>query len=247
MSTSIPAVQNTSSIKDAEFVKLTIDFTNGTTSISRSLFFSSSYKVETIGGNNYNDLGGLLAISAYQRDISSSGFDTSVTLTGLDPTYIYFVAGGPASSPIPVSGQSDIPVGYYPLIKGSKVEIRRGFYDNNFNMTSSVLRYTGIITSYVIQEERDNTFEALNDTYTISLQSSAYRQILENRIAGRKTNQQSMQYWFPTDTSMNSVAGLEGKQFDFGKNPVVGSTDGSGNSGDVGGGGGGGTFEREQP
>jgi hypothetical protein len=43
---------------------------------------------------------------------------------------------------------------------------------------------------------------------------------LENRIAGRKTNQQSMNYWFPTDTSMNRVAGLEGKQFDFGK-PVV--------------------------
>lgn len=217
MSTNIPAVQGTPTIRDAEFVKLTVNFTDGTTTTTRSLYFSSSFKTETVSGASYSDLGGLLSISAYQRDISSSGFDTSITLTGLDPQYIYFVAGGPATAPVPVPGQSDIPIGYYPLIKGSTVEIRRGFYDDNYVMTSTVLRYTGIITSYVIQEERDNTFEALNDTYTISLQSSAYRQVLENRIAGRKTNQQSMNYWFPNDTSMNRVAGLEGKQFDFGK------------------------------
>lgn len=241
MSTNIPAVQGTPTIRDAEFVKLTINFSNGSNIITRSLYFSSSYKVETVGGANYSDLGGLLAVSAHQRDIASSGFDTSIALTGLDPQYIYFVAGGPATAAIPVPGQSDIPIGYYPLIKGSQVEIRRGFYDSSFVLTSTVLRYTGLITSYVIQEERDNTFEALNDTYTISLQSSAYRQVLENRIAGRKTNQQSMNYWFPTDTSMNRVAGLEGKQFDFGK-PVV-----TGGGGSDAGGGSVVIDQREQP
>lgn len=234
MSTSIPAVQNTSTIRDAEFVKLSVIFTNGSAQTTRYYYFSTSYKPETIGGDTYADLGALLGISAHQRDITSSGYDTSVMITGLDPQYIYLVAGGPATAPIPVSGQSDIPVGYYPLIKGSKLEIRRGFYNTNFVLTSNVLRYTGIITSYVIEENRDNSFEALNDTYSISLQCSAYRQVLENRIAGRKTNQQSWQYWYPTDTSMNRVTGLEGKQFDFGKDPVSGST-----------GGGGGGYERD--
>jgi hypothetical protein len=231
MSTTIAAVNNTAVIRDAEFIKLAIVFTNGTTQTTRYYYFSTSYKPETISGDTYADLGALTGVSAYQRDISSSGFDTSVTITGLDPLYIYLVAGGPATAPIPVTGQSDIPVGYYPLIKGSTVQIRRGFYDSNMVLTSNVLRYTGIITSYVIQEERDNTFEALNDTYTISLQCSAYRQVLENRIAGRKTNQQNWQYWYPTDTSMNRVAGLEGKQFDFGKDPVTGSAGGTGGNG----------------
>jgi len=228
MSTNIPAVQNTPTIRDAEFVKLVVNFSNGSNLISRTLYFSSSYKTETVSGNSYTDLGGLLAVSAHQRDITSSGYDTSITLCGLDPYYIYFVAGGPATAAIPVTGQSDIPIGYYPLIKGSMIEIRRGFYDSSYALTSTVLRYTGLITSYVIQEERDNTFEALNNTYTISLQSSAYRQILENRIAGRKTNPQSMKYWFSTDTSMDRVPGLEGKKFDFGQTPYSGSSDGGG-------------------
>lgn len=231
MSTNIPAVQNTSQIRDAEFVKLSIVFTNGSAQTTRYYYFSTSYKPETIGGNTYAELGALLGISAHQRDITSSGYDTSVMVTGLDPMYIYLVAGGPASVPIPVSGQADIPVGYYPLIKGSQLEIRRGFYDSNFMLSSTALRYTGIITSYVIEENRDNDIEALNDTYAISLQCSAYRQVLENRIAGRKTNSTSWKYWYPTDTSMDRVAGLEGKQFDFGKDPVTGTSNGTGGNG----------------
>lgn len=217
MSTNIPQVQNTPLIRDSEFIKLNVVFTNGTTTINRSFYFSTSYKSETINGETYNELGGLLSVGSHQRDITSSGFDTTIILTGLDPFYIYIVAGAPATSEIPVTGQDPIPVGYYPLIKGSTVEIRRGFYDDNYQLTNSVLRYTGLITSYNIQEERDNTFEALNDTYTISLNSSAYRQVLENRVTGRRTNSQSWKYFNSSDTSMDRVAGLESKQFDFGK------------------------------
>lgn len=232
MTTSIPAVANTAQIRDAEFVKLTVTFTNGNDRIQRSFFFSSSYQSETISGDTYGELGALMSISGQQRGITSTGYDTTVNITGLDSYWIYVVAGGPATSPIPVTGQADIPVGYYPILKGSTVEIRRGFYDTNYTLTSTALRYTGIITNYSINENRDVGVEALNDTYTISLNSSAIRKVLENRIAGRKTNQQSWQYWYPTDTSMNRVAGLENKRFDFGKDPVTGtvSTTGGGSS-----------------
>lgn len=222
MATNIPAVQNTSTIRDAEFVSLTVTFTNGVAQTQRTFYFSNSYKAEVIGGNTYTYLGAIMGVSASQRDIQTSGFDTAITLVGVDPLWIYVVAGAPATQPIPVSGQAPIPVGYYPLIKGSTVTIRRGFYNANYILTSTVLRYTGIVTSYAINEERDNNYEALNDTYAISLQCSAYRRVLENRISGRKTNPTSWKYWFPADTSMDRVPGLSTKQFDFGKQVTTG-------------------------
>jgi hypothetical protein len=206
-------------IIDAEFVKLTVNFTNGSTIISRNFNFSTSYRSHVVNGETYSELGALVNITGTQRDISSSGYDTGITLTGLDPYWIYVVAGAPATTEIPVTNQLPIPVGYYPLIKGSKAYIYRGFFDDNYNLVTSALRYTGIITSYTIAENRDTDFDALDDTYTINLQCSAYRQVLENRIAGRKTNSTSWKYVNAADTSMDRVSGLEGKKFDFGKDP----------------------------
>jgi hypothetical protein len=231
MSTNIPAVQNTPTIRDAEFVSLQVTFTNGVTQTNRTFYFSTSYRQETIGGNVYTELGALIGVTASQRDIQASGFDTAVTLVGVDSYWIYVVAGAPATQPIPVPNQAPIPVGYYPLIKGSIVTIRRGFYNTNYILTSTVLRYTGLVTSYAINEERDNGIEILNDTYTISLQCSAYRRVLENRISGRRTNPTAWKYWFAGDTSMDRVPGLESKQFDFGKPVITGNDSNPSNGG----------------
>lgn len=241
MATPIPSVQNTPRIASAEFVSLLVTFTNGTTQIQRSLHFSSSYKPETISGITYRDLGALMAVGTHQRDITSTNYDTAIGITGIDPYYIYWVAGGPATAPVPVPGQADIPIGYYPMIKGSTVTITRGFYNDNYILTGNALRFTGIVTSYSIQEQRDSDIAALNDTYTIALQCSSYLTVLENRVAGRKTNSVSWKYFNPSDTSMDRVAGLENKQFDFGK-PVEAGTGGS-----VGGSSGGTTIETTYP
>jgi hypothetical protein len=225
MSTPITPVQNTSVIRTAEFVKLVITFTNNINRITRTLYFSNSYKSETISGDTYTQLGVLLGIGSTQRDINASGYDTNIGLTGLDNSYLYFVAGGPASSPVPVTGQPDIPIGYYPIIKGSIISITKGFYNSNYTLTNTFLRYTGLVTSYVIKEDRDE--DSKTDFYTINLQCSAYRRLLENKTSGRKTNQKTWEYWsnkmyplLPLDTSMNRVAGLQDVKFDFGK-PVV--------------------------
>jgi hypothetical protein len=212
----IPQV-NTNKLIDAEFVKLKVTFTNGTTRIQRQYCFSSSYRKETIDGDLYADFGGLLGVGTYQRSILSTSYDTSVSVCGLDPNYIYMVAGSPATVEIPVEGQQPIPVGYYPLIKGSELQIRRGFYDTNYQLVNTSVRYTGIVTAYYIQEERDSDFAALNDTYTITLQSSSLAKVIDNRVAGRKTNEQSMKFWYPSDTSMDRVSGLENTTFNFGK------------------------------
>ena len=105
-------------------------------------------------------------------------------------------------------------------IRGSKLEITRGFYDNNYNLTSNAHRFTGIVTNYQITEERQDQ----DDNYTVSLMASSFKSILENRIAGRKTNSESWKEYNPTDTSMDRVPSLADRAFSFGQEPKQGAT-----------------------
>lgn len=231
----IPAVQNTTVLRSAEFVRLNVIFTNGSAQTTRVIGFSTAYKAETIDGVTYTELGGLVGIGSTTRDLVATQGDTTFALTGIDSQYIYFVAGGPLTAPLPLTtlvggvAQPPIPVGYYPLIKGSEIQFYRGFYNSSQVLQSSVLRYTGIITSYTIEEDRQFQAQDL-DVYTIQLNSSSYRGVLERRFAGRKTNEKSWKFWSPTDTSMDRVVALQNQLFDFGKPVASGSPSDPGTS-----------------
>ena len=193
----IPQVNNVPYVNNAEFVKLTIINPDSSTTVHT---FSSSYKSETIDGSVYTPLGGLLAVGTQQRDLRVTSSDTSISLSGLMSENIYIVLGT--------------------QIKGSTIEIWRGFYNDNYILVNTVRRYTGVITSYSIQEEiSDET-----DNFTVSINCSAYKSILENRLAGRKTNSNSWKQYNPTDISMDKVQALDNTYFDFGK--VVNSSGG---------------------
>jgi hypothetical protein len=211
--TAIDAALASEKIIDAEFIKLYVpgaSYAGGPT-----YYFSTSFKNETITDPDmidgvttgtsvaYTPLGGLVSISGHQRDLSVTSFDTVVTLVGIDPTKIGFV----------------LEVGNNPNntqhggLKGSKIQIYRGFYDSNYNLIDTPqLRYTGVVTSYTLTEDRQDKIDA----FTIALHCSSYKTILENRTAGRVTNQSSWQNFAPTDVSMNRVAGLSKTTFPFG-------------------------------
>ena len=199
MTTYIPQVDNTTYVNNAEFVKLTVTNNDNTTTIYT---FSTSYKDETIDGVVYLALGGLIGVGAQQRDIRVTSYDTTITLSGVGPENIYAVLGT--------------------KIKGSLIEIYRGFYDVNYELENVVLRYNGIITSYTVTEELAVLDK--NDVFMVSVNCSSYKTILENRISGRQT---SPNHWneYPdapatTDTSMVNVPNLINAYFDFGK-PVT--------------------------
>lgn len=191
----IPEVNGVPYVNNAEFVKLTLNLANGNSSIYT---FSTSYKSESFGGTSYSPLGGLLNISTQQRDLTATSYDTAITLSGVDQTNIFYV----------LSDQY--------LIKGSKIQFYRGFYDNNYNLDTSnvVLRYTGIVTSYTIQENVD--MDLMNDTYTVTLNCSNYKTVLENYVSGRNTNPSSWRQFYPNDRSMDNVPNLINAVFDFG-------------------------------
>ena len=191
----IPEVNNQPIVNNAEFIKLTVydEFNLPTTHT-----FSSSYKPEVIDGQLYLALGGLLNIGTQQRDLRVTGSDTTITLSGLESENIYLVMGT--------------------KIKGSLIEIWRGFYGPDYLLVNTVRRYNGVVTSYTITEDiqqNDNI-----DNFVISINCSAYKTVLENRISGRKTNANSWKQFNATDISMDNVQAISEAYFDFGK-PVT--------------------------
>lgn len=168
--------------------------------------FSSAYQFETIDSQEYTPLGGLMAVGHQQRDMRVTSADTSVSISGIDGDNMATVLDT--------------------KIRGSKVEITRGFYGgdgnvaNNYILTSTAQRFTGIVTGYSIIEERQEN----DDNFTITLNASSYKTVLENRIAGRKTNPTSWKEFSPTDTSMDQIYSLADQWFDFGGKPSSGAT-----------------------
>lgn len=190
----IPAVANNKlTVNSAEFVKLTVFNDYANTANTSTYTFSTSYKEEQIGGVVYSPLGGLLAIGVQSRDLRVTSGDTSISLSGIDGNNIFVVLAN--------------------KVKGSQLEITRGFYSNTYVLTSTAKRFTGIVTSYNIDEERVSQ----EDNFTVTLNASSYKTVLENRIAGRKTNESSWQSFNSTDSSMNNVYSIADRGFDFGK------------------------------
>lgn len=201
----IPAVANNKPLViNAEFVKLTIFNDVSNTANVNVYTFSSSYRTETIDEVEYTPLGGMLAVGVQQRDIRATSADTSISISGIDGDNMDIVLGT--------------------KIKGSEIEIIRGFYDNNYILSNTAHRFTGIVTSYNIAEDRQDQ----TDNFTITLNASSFKAVLENRIAGRKTNQSSWQTFNSTDTSMNRVWKIAGTTFDFGAKVTATVVNGSG-------------------
>jgi hypothetical protein len=196
MSTLIPEVSGgDQNIRTAEFVRW-VKYDNATDTAT-TYTFSSAYKDETwtIDGQQvvFEAVGGLLSVGSQQKDISVSGFDTSIILMGVDPDEVWRVVDRST--------------------KGSEITIYRGFYDEQYNLTNMYLRFTGIVTSYTT----DETYEAIENTINLILNCSATKYSLERLYSGRKTNSESWKQYAPSDTSMDKIPSLIGVQFDFGK------------------------------
>jgi len=189
----ISQVTATNKLIDAEFIRLDVPGAPGT-----PFTFSNSYRRETFTAttfvSTFTNLGALVSVSGHQRDLSITSFDTSITLVGVDQTKV---------------GQV-IDAG----LKGSKVQVWRGFYTPNYELDGEpVLRYTGIVTSFDITED---VLEG-QDTFTLSLNCSSYKTVLENRVAGRFTNPNSWNLFNSNDVSMSKVNALHNSKFNFGQ------------------------------
>lgn len=197
MSTEMSAL-NSSSIKYAEFVKITtpdevVTFCNAAASIS-------------VNGTTYTGMGSYLGISEIQQDIKANSNDLKLSVTGLETANIALILSSNA--------------------KGSILEVYRGFLDSNnqiitFPTQQFFRRYKGIINNIAINENFDS--QSRQRVATCIFSCASIRTVLDNRIAGIRTNQSNWQFLYPTDTSMDRVSVIASTYFDFGKQTTTAS------------------------
>ena len=193
--TTIYAVTGTQ-INHAEFVRLSVGVAE------TEYTFCNAGAPITVNGITFSNLGALLQVGDVQRDIKATSDDMTIQLTGIDPTSVALILS------------SDI--------KGSIVEVWRGFFDSNNQIITSPTqqffkRYQGIINSVSITEDFNS--QARTRVATCSISCSSMRRVLENRLSGVKTNQNNWQFLYADDISMNRVSEIANTYFDFGKPP----------------------------
>jgi hypothetical protein len=196
--TTINAV-NSPSIRHAEFVKLSIGPLGAPTA---TYTFCNAAGPVTVSGTTYSNLGSLLQVGDVQRDIKATSDDMTISLTGIDPANIALVLSS--------------------NIKGSIIEMWRGFLDSNNQIITTPTqqffkRYQGIINNVNITENYNE--QARTRIATCTLACSSMRKIIENRMSGIKTNVNSWQTFYPNDNSMYRVAVIQSTFFDFGASP----------------------------
>lgn len=193
----IAPVDGTSSIRLADFVRV-----NTGSEIYRFTTAPSSTLIPAVDSTEFSAVGVLMKVGDVQRDIKSTANETSVTLVGIDTAMLGWVLS-----------QS---------VKGSQIEMWHGFYNENNELITSggtgglYQFFSGIITSFTISETWMEETRSYVGIITIS--ASAIQLILQNRIAGRYTNNNSWQFFNDGDTSMNRVNFIETINYQFGKN-----------------------------
>jgi len=193
MTTTMTAL-NSSSIQQAEFIRLTLP--------SNTYTFCNAASPITVNGLTFTNLGSLLQLSDIKRDIKATSSDLSVSLTGVDGTNVAVVLGAD--------------------IKGSRIEVWRGFLDSNNQIITTPTqqffkRYQGIVSNFSITEDFNEQLRIR--VATVGLSCASFRTILENRVGGVRTTPKIWQVYYPGDTSMNRVPAIAGSYFDFGGQP----------------------------
>lgn len=215
MSTIIPEVDTERRIEYGVLIDLTLDAT--------TYYVSNCYKEIVHDGNTYQALAGFLTVSDIQNNISNATDEVQVTLSAIPSAYIAAT----------IDTQ----------IKGGEINIYRVFFDYSTQeviVNAVYKRFTGIISNYGVQEDITTTGQNPEVNHTITIIASSIMGVLENKISGRRTNQEDYQIVWPElgnsaiDPSMNRVEALFNSSFDFGKpykSPAASSVGGNNGGG----------------
>ena len=189
-------VDDTNNIRIADFVRIV---SGGTT--YRFATTPSALTIPAVDALPFTALGGLIKIGDAVRDIKSTANETTLTFVGLDTAYLGWVLSQ--------------------NIKGSQIQMWHGFFDTNGALITTggsgglYQFFNGYINSFSISEQ----WMEENRAYvgTVSLSASSIQLVLQNRVGGRFTNNNSWQFFSPNDTSMNRVSFITNINYQFGK------------------------------
>lgn len=192
----IAPVQDTNNIRIADFVRVTTP-----TETYRFATTPAPITVPSVDAQPFDAVGVLMKVGDAQRDIKSTANETSFTLVGIDTAMLGWVLGQE--------------------VKGAQIEAWHGFFNNDGELittggTGGLYQFfNGYINSFSISEQWME--EIRSYVGVISVSASSIQLILQNRVAGRYTNNNSWQFFSPSDTSMNRVAFVSTINYYFGK------------------------------
>ena len=192
----IAPVENTNNIRYAQFVRITT-----ADAVYRFATTPAPITVSAVDAEPFNAVGILMKIGDAQKDIKSTANETTFTLIGIDTAMLGWVLSL--------------------NVKGSKIEAWNGFFDVNGALITTggsgglYKFFTGYVSSFSISEEWLE--DARQFVGTITVAASSIQLILQNRTAGRYTNNNSWQFFNSGDTSMNRVAFISTINYYFGK------------------------------
>ena len=192
----IVPVQNTNNIRYANFLRITTP-----SATYRFATTPSALTIPAVDASPFSALGQLVSVGSVQRDIKSTAAETTATLVGIDTTMLALVLGAE--------------------LKGSQIEMWHGFFDQAGALittggTGGLYQFfNGYINSFSIAEQWMEEARAYVGIATVS--ASSVQLILQNRIAGRYTNNNSWQFYNSGDTSMNRVNYIANINYYFGK------------------------------
>jgi hypothetical protein len=198
----IAPVDNTNNIRYADFVRVT-------TPTATYRFSTAPYAITVpdVDAQPFDGLGVLVSIGNATRDIKSTANETTITLVGIDTALLGWVLGHD--------------------IKGSEIEMWHGFFDTENQLITDggsgglYQFFNGYVSTFAISEQWDEDNKQFVGVITVA--SSSVQLILQNRNAGRYTNNNAWQFYNPTDTSMDRVAFIQSLNYPFGKNAPAGS------------------------
>ena len=192
----ITPVDNTNNIRIADFVRVTTP-----EETYRFATTASALTIPAVDAEPFTALGQLVKVGDATRDIKSTANETSITFVGLDTAFLGWVLGQ--------------------TIKGSQIEMWHGFFDTTGALITTggsgglYQFFNGYINSFSISEQWME--EARSFVGTVTISASSIQLILQNRTAGRFTNNNSWTFFNPTDTSMNRVSFITTINYLFGK------------------------------
>lgn len=184
MATTIAPVTGNTTISSGIFIKMTLAGTD--------YFLSNAYEPLTVDGDTYTDLGSLLSVGDFTYDYKATQGSMVFAISGIPNTTNYMNL---------IQSQK---------IRGGDVEIRRVFFNPTTGEPLSgevYLRFKGLISNYVIEEEAD--FIQGVATNTIVFECASVYSLLANKTSGQRTNGSDRRKYFPNDISFDNVKRLK--------------------------------------
>jgi len=190
------------SVATGLFARIDVEYykdTPSATPTNQVLRFSDYIQDVSIGGEQYLGLGKLVGISTTTSELRNSSGSITITISGIPDTSIAEIVNS--------------------RIKGCPVEVYRVMFNAETGAALAISgnpvgRFFGIVDNYTIEEEYD--IQTRRSSNTLALVCSSVLDILNNKIAGRKTNPTSQKFFYSSDLSMDRVPNLVGANFNFG-------------------------------